>query len=77
MAIKFFDDKPERRLRAGPRGEAHHRAKLTEEQVSDIRWKYRLRKQTGVTMASLGREYGVNRGTIRAIILRKLWSHIL
>ena len=51
-----------------PKGEAHYKAKLTDEEVIEIRkkyipWKYPLRK--------LAREYGVNQSTISDIVNNK------
>lgn len=54
-----------------PRGERANRAALTEQQVRDIRARYRPR------MASaLGREYGVSHVVILAIVNRKTWAHV-
>lgn len=50
-------------------GELHHNAVLTNGDVLAIRASNKSR-------ALLAAEYGVNRGTIRDIILRKSWRHI-
>jgi hypothetical protein len=55
-----------------PKGEDNH-AKLSEEQVQEIRRKY---VPNVVTMLQLGKEYGVADETIRKIILRKKWRHL-
>lgn len=56
-----------------PRGAAHHRAKLTDALVREIRQKYRPIR--GI-LTTLGREYGVSRYTIRSIVDGETWSHI-
>ncbi len=53
----------------GKVGEAHHRARLNEDQVRDIR----SRKQT---IASLAEEFGVSTGAIEGVIYRNTWKHI-
>jgi hypothetical protein len=51
-------------------GEENGGAKLTEDQVSDIRLKYSTGEHS---QASLGREFGVDRSTIYKIVHRKRW----
>jgi hypothetical protein len=58
----------DRKLR---RGEDHHKAVLTEEQVRDIK----ARARTGL-YSELGREFGVSYITIRDISLGRTWTHI-
>lgn len=54
-------------------GEAARDAKLTNEQVIEIRFLYSL----GVgTHRSLGKEFGVSGPTIRQIVIRNKWKHI-
>ena len=55
------------------RGEANNKAKLTAEQVIELRSRY-----TGVrgSLASLAREYGISPTAAMAIIKRKTWAHI-
>lgn len=60
----------ERRLR--PRGEGHHKAKLTEEQVRDIR----RRKAQGEGAGSVARVFGVSKRTVQMIMRGKLWKHV-
>lgn len=55
------------------RGEGHHQAKLTEEQVRIIR---RLSAQGGVSYAALGRRFGVSDVAIRLIVRRETWQHV-
>lgn len=55
------------------RGEASHLAKLTSDQVLEIRRTY---EQGGVTQEALARKYGVERTTVRDIIHRRNWKHI-
>lgn len=55
------------------RGEKHHNAKLTEEQVLEIRAKYATGKYTYEVLAQ---KYGILRPSIEKIINRKKWKHI-
>lgn len=54
-------------------GEAHHLAKLCEEDVIEIR----RRKAQGATYLSLALAYGVSEGTIGPIVRNKTWRHLL
>lgn len=54
------------------RGEATGSAKLTEQQVLDIRRKF----EEGRSKRSLGREYLISDMSVRKIIDRRVWSHI-
>lgn len=54
------------------RGEAVHKAKLTEAQVIEIR----KRRSQGEYITALGREYGVSASTVSAIYRRLTWKHI-
>ena len=47
-------------------------AKLTIAEVKEIR----LLHASGQSMCSIGRQYGVTRGNIRAIIHRRTWQHV-
>jgi len=53
-------------------GERHHRAKLSDEQVREIRRK----RLAGDSLKALSREYEVAESTISSIFLRKTWGHI-
>jgi hypothetical protein len=53
-------------------GENHGRAKLTNEQIMEIR---RLADE-GIALRELARQYGVMHSTIQAIVRRKTWTHI-
>lgn len=53
------------------RGESHGMAKFTEADIRDIR-----ARADGETRTALAREYGVEVGTISAIVLRRLWKHV-
>lgn len=55
------------------RGEGHHGAKLTEEQVREIRSRYVPRK---VTLDMLAREYSVSYGLIGRIVRGEGWKHV-
>lgn len=46
---------------------------LTEDQVKEIRFKFKPRKYT---REMLSKEYGVKPATIKDVILRKSWSHV-
>lgn len=54
-------------------GELHHKAKLQEWQVWDIVWRY---ANGGCTYLSLATEYGVENGTISAILRGRTWKHV-
>lgn len=55
------------------RGETHHSAKLTEEDVRMIRY---LRQAEGATEAALAEHFGVSNVTIHKILHRELWRHV-
>ena len=55
-----------------PRGEQHHKAKFTVEQIRDIRH----RRRAGESAGALASAYGVYTNTIYAIIKRKTWKHV-
>lgn len=57
------------------RGEAHHGAKLTENDVREIRRIYEKGSRTHGTLA-LGRRYGVAKGVIWKIVKRRSWTHV-
>jgi DNA invertase Pin-like site-specific DNA recombinase len=54
------------------RGERHNQAKMTEEQVREIR---RLRAD-GMKLASIARRFGITTGTASDIANRKTWRHL-
>jgi len=54
-------------------GERQHLAKLTEDQVREIR---RLWQQGGVSMAEMGRRFGVTVTPIWQILSGKTWRHV-
>jgi hypothetical protein len=53
------------------RGEEHGRAKLTWEQVREIRQKH---SEGGISQRELGRQYGVDNKAIQAIIQNRTWK---
>jgi len=55
------------------KGEANPKAKLTENNVREIR----RRHEAGESNVSLASEYKVSRDTIRAAINRKTWKHVI
>lgn len=63
----------QRRLGECPRGQDHHGAKLSDDDVIDIRNRY----STGiVTQAQLAKEYGVHVPMICRIVRRQNWKHM-
>lgn len=68
-----MDDKVAKNRQAKPQGNLNGRAKLTEQQVKEIREKYVPRKYSSY---SLAKEYGVSQYNICAIISNKSWKHI-
>ncbi len=68
-----FEDKVKHGRNHGPQGEKCYSAKLTEEQVLQIR---KLRSQ-GHFGTSLAKQFGVTSSTIYAIISRHTWNHLL
>lgn len=54
-----------------PRGETHGVAKLSSEQVAEIRQRY---AQGDIFMRELAEQYGVSRGTISSVIRRVNWQ---
>jgi hypothetical protein len=60
-------------VRNRARGEAHHRARLTEAQVLAIRAEYLPFKMTARMLAA---RYGVSIPTIRFILRRRIWQHL-
>jgi hypothetical protein len=55
------------------RGEGHYAAKLTADQVREIRKRYAV---GDISQRQLGREYGVNGGAINGIVRGKKWKSI-
>jgi hypothetical protein len=53
-------------------GEAHPNAKLTENDVLDIRWLFSL----GVRQFILARKYALDKTVIRDIVHRYCWAHV-
>lgn len=56
------------------RGSQNHKAKLTEDQVIEIRRNY---KPKVVTQASLAKQYGVGQPLIGMIVRGDIWRHLL
>lgn len=55
------------------RGERQHLARLTVEIVKDIRVRYAA---GGVTLLSLGSQFGVTEQAIHCVVHRKTWKHV-
>lgn len=53
-------------------GSAHHKAKLTESDVQEIRRK----RADGAALGPLASEYGVSKGLIWQIVSRRIWTHV-
>jgi hypothetical protein len=66
-------DKVEAGRQARLKGADNGRAKLTEEQVLEIRRSY---AEGGVTQQALGDEYGIDHSVISRIVRRELWTHL-
>lgn len=60
---------------AARRGESHHKAKLTDELVRELR---RLRETTGMSYQRLCEhvDWLVDNTTMEAMIKRKTWKHV-
>jgi hypothetical protein len=71
--MRDCQEKGRHRHGMGP-GKAHY-AKLTAEQVREIRSRYRWRDPVNGAKA-LGREFGVNESTVRSVVSRRNWVHI-
>jgi hypothetical protein len=54
-----------------PRGEAHWKARLTKDQVLEIRRVGRLKKQRDLAV-----EYRVSKSTISAVLRREIWAGV-
>jgi hypothetical protein len=54
------------------RGQKHGRAKLTNEQVREIRRRF----DNGENRTRMGKEFGVSQGLISQIGNRRIWKHI-
>jgi hypothetical protein len=56
-----------------PKGSGHHRTRLTEQMVIDMREEYR---RGGVTHSALARRFGLSKFAIHSIITRRTWKHV-
>lgn len=63
-----------RRYGRMPRGETHGIAKLTEDDVRQIRVIYAA---GGISQAALGRRYGVTQSAVKDIVRRINWPHVV
>lgn len=70
-----MDNIADRDVRDGTtaRGRTHGRSKLTESDVVKIRKAH----AKGASMTALGRLYGINRTTVRQIVTRETWQHVV
>lgn len=59
-------------VRRPPQGESHHRAKMTDAQVIDMR----RERDAGSGLTDLAAKYAINRKTVWQIVTRRLWAHI-
>ena len=55
------------------RGEDHHNAKLNEEAVRAIRWRY---ASGNYSYRELSIGFGTSRTNVHRIVLRKSWAHV-
>jgi group I intron endonuclease len=69
---KGHTDEARAKMRTAKKGEKHGRAKLTDDEVYQIK----LRLLDGELMTVIAREHNVNRSTISYIRSGKTWSHI-
>lgn len=65
-------DMKNRRVNAQPKGSMHGMAILDELRVSEIVAK----RNSGITGASVAKEYGVSQATVSAIMKGRLWRHL-
>lgn len=59
-----------------PRGIHHHKAKLTEEQVREIRTLYAAAEGRRGIVIALARRFGVTRTNVGSIVRRKIWGFL-
>jgi len=57
-------------------GEQCHKAKLTEDDVRQIRREYRLGTTMRASAVWLARKYGISRGMVVDIVNRRYWKHV-
>ncbi len=55
-------------------GSRNNYSKLTESQVFEIRFRYRI--TPGLTYVMLAKEYNVDMTTIGDVVTRKTWRHV-
>lgn len=68
-ATHFSATSPEKVVK----GESHHKAKLTESDVCEIR---KRKVSFGEANKTIARDYGVTRQLIRMIVVGKIWKHV-
>ncbi len=59
-------------LKVAPAGEKHYRAKLSEESVREIR----TLSASGMTLAAIGKRFGVSGSNIGLVLRGKTWKHV-
>ena len=76
LAVGTHGDNRHDSSKAGrlPHGEGHHKNKLTESQVIEIR---KLLASGTTTHREICGQYGIARGTVSAIAKNKIWKHLL
>ncbi len=62
-----------RKMACAKRGERHYRARLTEEQVREMR---QLRETTSLTLDEIGTRFGVAKHVVYHVVHRKTWKHV-
>lgn len=75
QADNMADMKKKGRRKGRYCGEDHYRAKVTVDQVREIRTRYSSRSH-GDNQVTLAREFGLTQGAISAIISHKTWASI-
>lgn len=67
------DNMKDKTERSSYRGEIHHKSKMTEDSVRELRTRY---SNGGITLKELGAEYGINKASVRSIVNLEHWRHV-
>ncbi len=71
--IADMDRKGRRVTNSAPPGQRHHGAKLTDQDVRDIRANYALCRMTQKELAA---RFGIAQSTVSGIVSGKEWAHV-
>ena len=69
------DDKI-RKGRSGANGESNVHAKLTEDDVREIRRSFVRTHKNKSNIPAMAKRYGITNGAVRAVVLRLSWAHV-